>query len=709
MDADEQRGVAATARAGGKETFDRREVAFLKSRRRGREGSVKNEACRNRPAGCSAFCLLVITCFIPPSTFGWSPMSFLPAVKIWIWVSVFASLAGWALSAFGFLNRIGYVVLGVVGLVVFIEMRARGAFGARATPWRWGKWRHRFARPFPLMFAALAVLALVSGAVYPPSNHTGLSYRIPRVLHWLQAEGWHWIYTPNPRLNTRACGIEWLSAPLLLFTKSDRGLFLLNFIPFLLLPGLVFSVLTRLGVRGRVAWPWMWLLPTGYVFLLQAGSAGNDAYPAVYALAAVDFACRAWKSRTASELWYSLLAVALLGGAKASNLPLTLAWLILIAPLWRRLQDEPLGTSRVVLVAILVSFLPTALLNLNYLGNWSGLSIERTGMDMKNPLVGVWGNALLLLQNNLCPPLFPFAGWWNQNALRLLPGFITRPLNANFEQGYQNLWELPTEDWAGVGAGVGGLMIISALWAVARIRQRHKSPFPITGITPVVRRLALLAPWLALVAYSAKSGMVTPGRLIAPYYPLLLPLLLAGAEQAALVRQRWWQLLAWLVFLVAFPVLIVTPARPLWPAQTILTRLVEAKPDSRLLKRALTTYSVYSIRSDPLPELRAQLPKGLKVLGFLGTPDDLDISFWRPYGARQVDQISQLETAEQIRQRKLQYAIVSGASFDWQGAMTNLTFSQWLVQTRAEVLTNTTATITVSAGPQPWYFVHFKD
>ncbi len=125
-------------------------------------------------------------------------------------------------------------------------------------------------------------------------------------------------------MNDRACGIEWLSAPLLLFTKSDRALFLLNFIPFLLLPGLVFSIFTRLGVRARVAWQWMWLLPTGYDFLLQAGSIANDTFPAVYALAAVDFAARAWQSRRAADLWHSILAAALLTGAKASNLPLLL-------------------------------------------------------------------------------------------------------------------------------------------------------------------------------------------------------------------------------------------------------------------------------------------------------------------------------------------------------------------------------------------------
>jgi len=637
-------------------------------------------------------------------------MSFLPAVKIWIWISVFASLAGWALSTFGFLNRIGYAVLGVVCLVVLIEMRARGAFGSRATPWHWRKFRHRFSRPFPLMFAALAVLVFVGGALYPPTNHTGLSYRIPRVLHWLEAEGWHWIYTPNPRLNTRACGFEWLTAPLLLFTKSDRGIFLLNFFSFLLLPGLIFSLLSRLGARGRVASQWMWILPTGYVFLLQAGSGGNDAFPAVYSLAALDFACRAWKSRQASDLWYSILAIALLGGAKASNLPLMLPWLVLIAPLWKLLRDQPLGTSRVVVIALVVSFLPTVILNLYYLGNWSGLNIERTGMEMKNPLVGIWGNALLLFSNNLCPPVFPFAGWWNQNALRVLPGFMVAPMNRNFEESYQNLWELPTEDWAGVGAGVGWLMVIAGGWAIFTARRHQASRNHDTGITPLVRMLALLSPWLALIAYSAKSGMVTPGRLIAPYYPLLLPILVVGAEQAVLVRRRWWQLFVGFAFLTAFAVLIVTPARPLWPAQTILSRAAQAKPDNRFLKRALTTYAVYAKRSDPLPALRDELPKDLKLVGFLGTPDDLDISFWRPYLSRQVAQISATETADQLRQRKLTHAIISGAGMEWSAlANTNLTLESWLTQTRAEVLTNTTATVTVSAGAQPWYLVRFKE
>src|SRR5439155_19991281 len=77
----------------------------------------------------------------------------------------------------------------------------------------------------------------------------------------------------------------------------------------------------------------MWLLATGYTFLAQAGSAGNDTFPTVYALAAVDFACRTWgkskvqspKCKVQTDLGYSVLAAALFSGAKSSNISLLLA------------------------------------------------------------------------------------------------------------------------------------------------------------------------------------------------------------------------------------------------------------------------------------------------------------------------------------------------------------------------------------------------
>ncbi|HZL12940.1 MAG TPA: hypothetical protein VFC85_02240, partial [Verrucomicrobiae bacterium] len=136
-------------------------------------------------------------------------------------------------------------------------------------------------------------MAFLGGAMYAPNNYDALAYRIPRILHWLAANQWHWIHTIFDRVNDRSCGIEWVSAPFVALFKTDRFLFLINIVSFLFLPGLVFSMFTRLGVRRRVAWHWMWIVPTGYGFLLQAGSIGNDLFGAVFALAAVDFALRA--------------------------------------------------------------------------------------------------------------------------------------------------------------------------------------------------------------------------------------------------------------------------------------------------------------------------------------------------------------------------------------------------------------------------------
>jgi hypothetical protein len=620
------------------------------------------------------------------------------SLKIWLWISTFASLAGWTLSAVGALNRTGYLVLFTLAGVAFGYWLTRER--ADLTPTFRDAWyRRRFSRWLPASFLALAVLALLGGILYPPTNYAGLTYRTPRVLQWLTEEHWFWIHTPSQRLNTRSCGFEWMTAPVILFTRSDRTLFLLNFLPFLLLPGLIYSVFTRLGVRTRVAWYWMWLLPTGYNFILQAGSIGNDTFPAVYALAAVDFALRAWKSRRASDLWYSLLAAALLTGAKPSNIPLLLPWALLLLPLARVLLQRPAGSAAIFSLAAVVSFLPTAILNISYCGDWSGMRLERAGMEMKEPIVGIFGNAFLILMGNFVPPFFPAARWWNDSAAALLPQFIVQPMNRNFELGYLTLLEMPGEDWVGIGFGLSVLLAVTVFVGVLnRKSDTFDAPTP---LPEWLRRAVLVSPWIALLAYSIKSGMVTPARLISPYYPLLFAGLLTGTYQARLVYRRWWRGVALAVVLVAFAVLILTPARPLWPAQTILTAIRKLKPELRLAQRALTVYRVYQDRSDPIPQLRQYLPADLQVVGFLADPDDLDISLWRPFFSRRVKHVLLQDTRDEIRRRNIQYVVVGGAYLNAQ----HTSMDDWLQHTRAELIAQTSATLKVSEGPQNWYVV----
>jgi len=644
-----------------------------------------------------------------------------PFVRLWLWISAFASLAGWGLSAAGQLNRAGYAVAFAVFAVFIFAFRKGLGFTAKAEGQRLkAKFARRFRRPLPFCFAALAFLIFLGGAIYAPTHYNAMTYHIPRVLQWLAAERWHWIHTPVTRMNYSGCDFEWLTAPLLLFTNSDRGLFLLNFIAFLLLPGLVFSVFTRLGVRARVAWQWMWLFPTGYIYVLQAGSAGNDAFSTVYALAAIDFGCRARESRRPRDLWLSLLAIALLTGTKPVGLPLLLPWLILIFPvirreMWQTASDRNV-LSRVschlslLAIAVVVSFIPVAVMNHHYSGNWLGTSLEGSHLQMDNPLTGIAGNIFQLGLHNITPPLFPLAGWWNQHGVLMLP----HSWMAAFQPGFSQVGELPNEDWAGMGFGLGVVLAVSV---VAGFRGRAGSPLPAAGnearrarsdapyrLSAEFRRLVLIAPWIALLFFCAKSAMNTPARLIAPYYPLLLPLLLAGAGQSQIVRRGWWRALVACVLFLALVVLALSPDRPLWPAKTILSRLAAQHPNSHLISRTLDVYTVYAGRSDPLANVRALLPPEARTVGFIAGPDDSDISLWLPLGSRRVEHFLLSDPPGQIRQQHIEYVVVGGLTLQSGGT----TLDDWLQKSGAELIASTNATLKVSEGPQAWHVVRFK-
>jgi hypothetical protein len=162
--------------------------------------------------------------------------------------------------------------------------------------------------------------------------------------------------------------------------------------------------------------------------------------------------------------------------------------------------------------------------------------------------------------------------------------------------------------------------------------------------------------------------------------------------------------LAGVNLVLAFAVLILTPARPLWPAQTILSKLAAQHPAAHLLSRAQTVYSVYAGRSDPLADVRALLPPDIKVVGFIGDADDCDLSFWLPLDSRRVEQFLLGDPPEAIRARNVQCLVLGGFNLKTH----NMTLGGWLQKSGAELIASTNATLKVSEGPQPWYVVRFK-
>ena len=625
-------------------------------------------------------------------------------IAIWIVLCALLNCAGWILSALHQLNRGGYLVVFLlmgVGLFLFCRSTIRANFHCGVTP---RKYRRRFKRAFPFAFLILATMALVGGIIYAPTNYDALAYRLPRILHWLEEGQWHWIHTEFQRLNTRATGFEWIATPIVLFTKTDRFIFLINAVSFLFLPGLIFSAFTRLGIRPRVAWHWMWIIPAGYCFLLQAGSIANDLFGAVFALAAVDFALRARAAKDdSSSVWCSVLAAALLTGSKASNIPLLLPWLIAIFPaVLPAIKRQPLMTILAGIAAILSSLLPISALNIKYCGDWSGESTEKAVFN-GNPIVCLAGNSLLLPVQNLVPPIFPIANTWNQIERKFMPRRWNEVLEKNFEPGgaHFSVGEMQVEESAGLGFGVT-LLLLASMGSLKFLPARRNDDATRNGIAPFLGIMILLSPYAALSVFMVKSGLSGGARLITPYYALLIPLLLVHHSHGMLIRQAWWRWLAFIVvFILSGILLIVQPARPLWPARALLTLHGSSNP---LIRRADAVYAGYRERSQAFAPALALFPGDADVLGLIAF-DDPEGSLWKPFGKRQIVHVTRQDSAESLDHLHIRYVLVNT---DYFHAHFGQTFDPWLVSHHGVILKKFPLLLKVSNGSEEWLLVDLQ-
>jgi hypothetical protein len=621
-------------------------------------------------------------------------------IKLWILVSAACVAAGWILSALHELNTPGYAIFfAVAGLGFGAWVRRRGG----PAGWRWNtqgllrRWRRRFGRLLPMIYVLGVIVVILGGAFYPPRNYDALTYRIPRILHWWTASSWHWIQTSNDRMNLSGTGFEWMMLPIFAASHADRLFFLINVAAFLLMPGLVYGVFAGLGVPRRAAWYWMWLLPMGLCYFMQAGSIGNDSFAVTYMLAAIWFGLRAARNGRVSDLWMAVLAGALLTGVKGSNLPLPLAVGWAIWPALKLARLRPISSLVVLLLALLVSYAPTAWFNEYYAGHWTGDPYNVDRLQARTPLAGIVGNTLQLAAQSLEPPFFPIANSAQAWVWEHLPGHLRSFLETGFPRFNLGFREMPQEEATGLGLGVTLVALLSLFGAMAAWRSKPRSAWPIAarrGLT-----IGVLA-WVSLLAYMVKLGSESTGRLLAAYYPLLLLPFLVHPSQETWVRARWRHVLAACVGVTALLVLVLSPARPLWPARWILGRLSEKLPGSELMVRALRVYEVYGHRNDAFAKLRTQIPDSVPIIGVINDGDDMESSLWRPFGRRTVVDLVDLEGD---KPPKIEWVVVKD------GLVTNKyhSFDEWTRKTGATLVFSQMITSKVHVGPEQWSLLRF--
>jgi hypothetical protein len=622
----------------------------------------------------------------------------LPIAVIWVWLCAYLNCAGWTLSACHGLNKAGYAIAFVVGLIplLFWIKKSRtplfpSGLGAR---FRW-----RFRHAFPFAFLALATMTFLGGALYLPANYDSLAYRTTRVLHWLAAGQWEWIHTDFPRLNTRTAGFEWVTAPLILFTGTDRFVFLINVISFLLLPGRVFALLTRLGVRPRAAWYWMWLFPSGYGYLLQAGSIVNDMFGACMALTAYEFALRASQEKKVSFLWTSMVAAALMTAVKAFNIVLLLPWAIAALPALTLLLRRPITTAAVLCVAAGASLLPTAYQNFQVCRDWTGLKIEQPTIGGNGAPYHLLANAINLPLDNIAPPIFPFAAQWEKFVAHIVPASFTAKMQVYMEAGLSKfvLPELQVEESAGLGLGVTFLLLVVLAKKIRAGDFRYLKLWSPGTLVP-------LGAWLSLGVFMVQVGASGPARYLLPFYVLLAAPILTGTVAGKFFEARFWRSAAMVVFAVAALLVVISPPRPLWPTRTVFKKLDAEHSSNHWVQRAWNVYSAYGSRADGFAPIIPQLPPDANPIGFIGF-DEPETALWRPFGSRRVLNFCYNDSPADLTSRGIKYALVSERFFTQHE---NSTAADWVQRMNAKTVARFDLKFLAGQPPTQWLLVQIQ-
>jgi hypothetical protein len=615
---------------------------------------------------------------------------------IWIWLCAYLNCAGWMLSALHELNATGYSVALALGFVALLIWR-RKISGNFFVQNHWQIFPRRFRRPLPFIFLIVAVMTFLGGVLYAPGNYDAMTYRLPRMLNWLAAGHWVWIPNATARMNFSGVAWEWIAMPFLAVLRSDRGLFLINTMGFLLMPGLLFSVFRQLGVVRRTAWTWMWILPLAYGYATQAGGIGNDFTGTLFGLMAVHYGLRARRSKDVKDVWLTALAAALMTGVKLSNLPLLLPCLVAVWPALPRLRERWIASVPIMAVAALISAAPTMALNQLNTGAWSGDPKNLTQVQMKSPAAAILGNSILLLQQSFMPPILPAAhsvdDWWNEK----MPGSWHQTLEEKFPRYFLNhLNELPQEEAAGLGLGIT-LVLLAAVGAAIYELIRKRS-FP--TMSPVG-----LAAWISVLFFMLKMGSEATARLLLPYYPLAIVPILLLPVQKSLLRFRVWKIFTVLAALSVLPVVILSPSRPLWPALSVSEWLLRHYPDKPAVQRTAAVYFAYAHRNDALAPLRAGLPAGVLKIGFLAGGNDTDYSLWRPFGLRQVEYLH-IGADQSINvPDDVEWIVIKRAAWSEAG---NLPLETWATQHHAKITLSVPIVTLVSWGEQTWCVMHIE-
>jgi hypothetical protein len=213
------------------------------------------------------------------------------------------------------------------------------------------------------------------------------------------------------------------------------------------------------------------------------------------------------------------------------------------------------------------------------------------------------------------------------------------------------------------------------------------------------------AAWIAALFFMCKIGSEATARLMLPYYSLVIIPILLLPSQNILLKFRAWKILCALAALSVLPAIVLSPARPLFPAESVTGNFAQRHPNSALAQRLASVYSTYAHRNDSLAQLRAGLPDDARKIGFAAGTDDADYSLWRPFGRRQVVQLLSNSQKSVGVPDDVEWIVVKRTTWP---ELSALSLEDWVAEHHAKIVLSVPITTVVAWGAETWCLLHVE-
>lgn len=308
---------------------------------------------------------------------------------------------------------------------------------------------------------------------------------------------------------------------------------------------------------------------------------------------------------------------------------------------------------------------------------------------------GVLGNSLQLAKDNITLPIFPWPIDWKP----LLPSSLKAILQVDFPRMYIRSGELQIEEQAGVGLGI---VLFASLFLIAGIRARFVD-------SSLIAARGRQASWVvgagavAGLAYMTKMGSEATSRLIAAYYPLLVAgILVLVALDGRMVHRRIVKWVGFLAMLSAIPLVILSPSRPLFPVRAISSLMSTSHVPASIIARYDEIYSVYAERSDAFKTIIAELPPGVRTIALVQTGNVSQVSLWRPFGARNVVEVTPSYSREEVLAQGVRFVLVGQDALD---ARYHTTIGQLMAKWSCSLILQKNIDLMAHRGLETWYLL----